>query len=507
MNTNLIFFKLFTLIYIFANASSSINATENLLPSKDPHEQDDRQHHHHLCHVLTTLKFDEHHFKTPTTLESAIQNGAKIVHDTTVATVRSSLEGDKTAVSTPPRTSSLSSLASVPGKVVAYFINSLPYGQTTPPRSQSTPILSSDLSSDFVMIPQATSFYSPTLDENYENLSSRSRRSKPPSRIVISYDGGGVRGAIGANLTQRLEKLTNRYISEIGDSAVGTSIGGMMVLGYTTSADGKKPILDGNSTQAMFEAEFEELLNPRWQYNYLGKFYDAASGLLYSKYPSAPIENLCRKNYGDYTLGDCLIPTSTTAFDPNNDTPFIFSSDKTPFYKTWQVARTTSAAPTYWNLFRPDINGNVDGQPYLGDGGLVYNNPAMLGILEEKRRNPNGFNLDNVVLWSVGTGWADVENKLATNAGLLRAAQPVLNAAINSQVKGTEQAMVTLLKPENNFRLNPKLKRTIPLDEANSEIFQELKEAAETQYEIIDKFIEHEAVRQKLEEPRRSDLF
>ena len=507
MKTNLIFSKIFSLIFFFQFALSSTRATDELLASANSKRQDDLQHHHHLCQVLTKLKFDEHHFETPTALESAIQNGTKIVHDTTVATVRSSMEADKAAAPTPSRTSSLGSLASVPGKVVTYIISSLPYGQTTPPPSQSTSILPSDLSSDFVMIPKFTSVTPPTVYENYENLSSRGRRSQSSSRIVISYDGGGVRGAIGANLTERLEKLTNRYICEIGDSAVGTSIGGMMILGYTTSADGKRPILDGRSTQAMFEAEFEELLNPRWQYNYLGKFYDAASGLLYSKYPSQPIENLCRKNYGDYTLGNCLIPTSTTAFDPNNDTPFIFSSDQTPFYKTWQVARTTSAAPTYWDLFRPDINGIIDGQPYLGDGGLVYNNPAMLGILEEKRRNPNGFNLDNVVLWSVGTGWADVENKLATNAGLLRAAQPVLSAVINSQVKGTEQAMTTLLKPENNFRLNPKLIRAIPLDEANSEIFQELKEAAETQYGIIDSFIEHEAVRQKLEEPRQSDLF
>lgn len=506
MKTNLIFFKLFSLIFLFGCASSTTGATEELHVSESSKNQDGMKQHHHVCKLLTNLKFDEHHFETPTALESAIQNGAKIVHKTTVSTVLSNIKSDKAVVPSPSRTSSLGSLVSVPGKVVSYIIDSLSYGQTTPPTSQPTFTPPADREQDFVMIPKMVST-PPTLVEDYESLSSRSSRSKKPFRIVLSYDGGGVRGAIGADLTQRLEKLTNRYIYEIGDSAVGTSIGGMMVLGYTTSADGKKPILDGRTTQSMFEAEFEEILNPRWKYNYFGKFYDAASELLYSKYSSLPIEKLCRKNYGNYTLGDCLIPTSATAFDPNNDTPFVFSSDQTPFYKTWQVARTTSAAPTYWDLFRPDINGNVDGQPYLGDGGLAYNNPAMLGLLEQKRRDSHYFNLDNVVLWSVGTGWADVENKLATNAGLLRAAQPVLSAVINSQVKGTEQAMETLLKPENNFRLNPKLTRAIPLDEANSEIFQELKEAAETQYEKVDAFIEHEAVRQKLEEPRKFDLF
>jgi hypothetical protein len=100
-----------------------------------------------------------------------------------------------------------------------------------------------------------------------------------------------------------------------------------------------------------------------------------------------------------------------------------------------------------------------------------------------------------------------VGHKLPSDAGSLRAAGPVISAVINSQVRGIEQAMTSLLRAENNFRLNPALKEEIPLDLLTDTIKVELKDAAETQYEIVEKFIQHPAVRRKLEMPRKNDPY
>ena len=61
-------------------------------------------------------------------------------------------------------------------------------------------------------------------------------------RIGLSIDGGGMRGLIPANMLSYLCKETKREAHEMFDCVGGTSIGGILALGCTSSLDGKHPV-------------------------------------------------------------------------------------------------------------------------------------------------------------------------------------------------------------------------------------------------------------------------
>ena len=77
----------------------------------------------------------------------------------------------------------------------------------------------------------------------------------------------------------------------------------------------------------------------------------------------------------------------------------------------WQVARATSAAPTY---FKPMV---IDGLEYI-DGGFGANNPCM-EIFDEVRRMNNHSNACTKIILSIGTGISNKESRF-NGTGLAR---------------------------------------------------------------------------------------
>ncbi len=74
-------------------------------------------------------------------------------------------------------------------------------------------------------------------------------------------------------------------------------------------------------------------------------------------------------------LGDCITNTMVTSYDIHSRTPYVFKSWQArsgvqPDIPMSQVARATSAAPTYFEPVRIKTS-NIDGILALVDGGLV----------------------------------------------------------------------------------------------------------------------------------------
>ena len=114
----------------------------------------------------------------------------------------------------------------------------------------------------------------------------------------------------------------------------------------------------------------------------------------------------------------------------------------------WQVARATSAAPTY---FKPPI---IDGLEYV-DGGFGANNPCA-EIYEEVRRMNNNSKTCASVILSVGTGKNNEARRLK-GAGFQRYLN-YLNFA-RKWASDSEQTHLAMLKAKNEvhfsyFRLN-----------------------------------------------------
>lgn len=214
-------------------------------------------------------------------------------------------------------------------------------------------------------------------------------------KTVLSIDGGGIRGIIPAVLLAEIERRTERKIFELFDLIAGTSTGGILTLGLSlpdpkdnkNARNSAKDMLDLylNEGPNIFKARFGQTLEEF----VLGE----------PKYDSSGIDGALSKYFGSTHLSQCLTNTLTTSYDVTaRSTCFFKSWDKDfNFYECKQVARATSAAPTY---FAPTL---VPGTPPLTciDGGIVANNPAVCAYVEAVRHKSPG---EDILFISLGTG-------------------------------------------------------------------------------------------------------
>jgi patatin-like phospholipase/acyl hydrolase len=108
-----------------------------------------------------------------------------------------------------------------------------------------------------------------------------------------------------------------------------------------------------------------------------------------------------------------------------------------------QVARATSAAPTY---FPPEKIATADPLQYFAliDGGLIANNPALCAYAEAIKMGRAG---DGVLIVSIGTGELrhPIKNDDANRWGQLEWAQPVLDVALQGSSETVDYQLQQLL--------------------------------------------------------------
>jgi len=240
---------------------------------------------------------------------------------------------------------------------------------------------------------------------------------------ILAIDGGGVRGLLPARLLMELEAMSGRPLHSLFDVIAGTSVGGIIALGYAA------PGPDGNGFPAarVFEdlrewlpAVFPPLqaaasidgLRDSHERHALSQLVGAA--LLphhfgNARYSAAALEDRVLGAFGDTRLSDTLTDVVVPAYDMHGGQPVVFrsrdahgqtSTHRNP--RLAEVARATSAAPTYLPPLR--LLDESD-ESVLIDGAVVANNPAAIAYLDglECYRNDDGSPPD-VVLLSVGTG-------------------------------------------------------------------------------------------------------
>ncbi|KAH3860746.1 85/88 kDa calcium-independent phospholipase A2-like [Dreissena polymorpha] len=211
---------------------------------------------------------------------------------------------------------------------------------------------------------------------------------------VLCLDGGGIRGLIILEILEAIEKEADKPIIDLFDWIGGTSTGGIIALGIAT----------GKSVSEI-----------RDQYNRLKDQVFKGS----RPYDSELIETLMKKEFGETkvmtdikepkvlvtsVLGDHY-PWKLHMFrsykedtEPEEDPRFEPIKPPNETY-IWEVARSTSAAPTYFHPYK---------QFY--DGGIMSNNPT-LDILEEihkyytRRKTGSSRSLGMVV--SIGCGYVE----------------------------------------------------------------------------------------------------
>ena len=207
-------------------------------------------------------------------------------------------------------------------------------------------------------------------------------RRKPTTKYVLSLDGGGVRAIAALVFLRRLEAASGKKVFDIFDFFIGTSAGGINALNIGGLG------MDSNELEGFWS---QENLNKT-----MSKSFWGTGSFLQTKpkYDGIGKREVLFNTFKDLSLGESKKPVAVLAYDVEKRMPRLLSSYDEPGIKILSAASATSAAPIYYSTQE------IDDGSWLIDGGIVANNPSLLGYAEAKKLFPN----DNVKILSIGTG-------------------------------------------------------------------------------------------------------
>ncbi len=323
---------------------------------------------------------------------------------------------------------------------------------------------------------------------------------------ILSIDGGGIRGilpgVILAYLEERLqkkEKNKDARLSDYFDLFAGTSTGGILTCMYIAPGADGRPLFTAPEAVDLYLKNGEKIFSRPYWYKLRTLF-----GLFGAKYPVTNIERILKSYLKDTTLEDVLKPCLVTAYDIVqrktvffNKTDTINVEDKIHNYRMRDIARSTSAAPTY---FKPVKIESLFGAPlYLIDGGVFANNPAMCAYAEARTTEfskvfnrldkPDYPNAKEMIIVSIGTGsHSDAYNyKKVKKWGIACWAMPIINILMSSNAETVHyelNQMFNTIKPPDQadyYRLEPTVgTASNQMDLATPENMHALEEAGKT---------------------------
>jgi patatin-like phospholipase/acyl hydrolase len=267
---------------------------------------------------------------------------------------------------------------------------------------------------------------------------------------ILSIDGGGIRGIIPAMLLEHIETRTGKRIAEMFQLVAGTSTGGILALGLTKPDAHANPQYTAAQLRALYETRGEDIFSRSIWHR-----LRAVGSALEEKYPADGIESVLKEYFGDSRLKDAATAVLVPSYDIELRNPFFFKStkarmDATRDFPMWEVARATSAAPTYFEpakLLAEDALGYYA----LVDGGVFANNPAMCAYVEARALHPNE---SEFLIVSLGTGQLtrQILYDQAKDWGLLQWAQPILSVVFDGVCDTVDYQLATLLRKEDPGR-------------------------------------------------------
>lgn len=197
---------------------------------------------------------------------------------------------------------------------------------------------------------------------------------------ILALDGGGIRGVIPCTILHEIEKRTGKMIVDMFDLIAGTSTGGIIGIGLNV----ENPQTPGKTYTAekigdLYVKEGGRIFKKK-------SGFSTGFGMLEESYDYVELEAVLLEYFGDATLKNSKTELLVTSYDIEARRPFYFLSRlarANPAFDDFlmrQMARSTSAAPTY---FEPNRIERPAMDPLsLIDGGVFANNPAMLAYTE-----------------------------------------------------------------------------------------------------------------------------
>jgi len=241
--------------------------------------------------------------------------------------------------------------------------------------------------------------------------SSRVKQPWPKGRPfkILSLDGGGIRGIFSAKVIAEISTYlpVGDNISQYFDLISGTSTGGIIAIAIGLGKD-PKDILD------LYLKEGKVIFPPFWTRHRAMRF---AKRLFWPIHNHAALEKALRREFESQHFGDSSARLVIPAFLGPSPQIAVFKTDHHPDYRqdwrttAWEVARATSAAPTFFE-------GHRYNRHFFLDGGLWANNPMMCAAVEAL--SSYDIQPNQISILSVGTGTRTVTLKQSLiRAGML----------------------------------------------------------------------------------------
>lgn len=311
---------------------------------------------------------------------------------------------------------------------------------------------------------------------------------------ILSIDGGGIRGIIPATILANWEaemrtKNPEFKIKDCFDLVCGTSTGGIIALGVSLGIDAKE-ILD------VYLNHGSEIFP--W-YRRKSKLLSLIFGQPF--YSRKKLEDILISKFSDKRLNDCKTNVCIPVYDAGLGQVHVFKTAHCPQFTNdlhipaYHVALATAAAPAYFSAYRftyTTLDGIEKDYGNLIDGGMLANNPTLIGLTEAISRLK--VPLENIEILSLGTGKTDYSNTKDLSNPIRWAIGPNLYDLMSSAQSIYINNTVNCLT--NNFQnsSNPKCKhvrieedlskkQSIALDDATSKNLTLLKEIGENLYQ------------------------
>jgi Patatin-like phospholipase len=238
----------------------------------------------------------------------------------------------------------------------------------------------------------------------------------PGPKRILSIDGGGVRGVVSLAFLERIERsLREEYasgdpdfrLSDYYDLIGGTSTGSLIATGLAMGFSVERLV------DIYLRLSSRAFVGWRWH-----------RGVLWPKFPSAPLLEEIKRQVGEETLASDAIKTALAIVAKRFDTgsPWVFHNNPRSKYfdppkddpnasanrdmKLHALLRASTAAPTYYHPEMITVAEGVSG--LFVDGGVSpYNNPSLLLFMMATTPSYGyGWTLgeDQLSITSIGTG-------------------------------------------------------------------------------------------------------
>ncbi|MBL0013613.1 MAG: patatin-like phospholipase family protein [Flavobacterium sp.] len=213
----------------------------------------------------------------------------------------------------------------------------------------------------------------------------------PGKKVIISIDGGGMRGIFTVQLLKKLEEIAGSPCYEWCDMVAGTSTGAI-IAGLILKKN------DANKIEEYYMNLVSRVFTKR---NFLANRYYNPPAFDKKNY-----RNLLKQIIGDSTLEelslanqlDCMFTAKDLAageetfFTCINNNGVADGTYKTALLRA--VMETTMSAPTYFSPLERFVDG----------GTTTYNNPTMAAVLEALTyTGKNKYDANKLVVFSFGT--------------------------------------------------------------------------------------------------------